>query len=53
MSSEHDTAGENKDEASKSPSEKLEKETPLGSLTPGAENAESREVKKEIKPNTE
>lgn len=36
-----------------SPSEKLQDEEPLGQLTPGAENPESRETKKEQRPNTE
>lgn len=36
-----------------SPSEKLEKNKPLGSLVPGAENQESEEIKNEINPNTE
>ncbi|MBD0371677.1 MAG: hypothetical protein ICV60_12630 [Pyrinomonadaceae bacterium] len=42
-----------KNEAPSSPSEKLEKNKPLGSLVPGAENEESKEIKNEIKPNTE
>ena len=36
-----------------SPAEKLEEGRPTGSLVPGAENPESREVKKEVNPNTE
>lgn len=36
-----------------SPSEKLEDVRPTGSLVPGAENPESKEIKKEINPNTE
>ena len=36
-----------------SPSEKLEDVTPTGSLVPGAQNPESKEIKKEINPNTE
>ena len=36
-----------------SPSEKLEDVTPTGSLIPGAQNPESKEIKKEINPNTE
>ena len=36
-----------------SPAEKLEDVTPTGSLIPGAENPESKEIKKEINPNTE
>ena len=39
--------------AEQSPSEKLEDATPTGSLIPGAENPESKEIKKEINPNTE
>lgn len=41
------------EEAPQSPSEKLEQNKPLGSLVPGAENRESKEIKNEIKPNTE
>jgi hypothetical protein len=37
----------------RSPSEKLEDVTPTGSLVPGAQNPESKEIKKEINPNTE
>jgi len=44
---------ERKPEAEKSPSEKLEEIRPTGSLVPGAENPESREIKKEVNPNTE
>jgi hypothetical protein len=36
-----------------SPSEKLEDVTPTGSLIPGAENPESKEIKDEVNPNTE
>lgn len=36
-----------------SPSEKLEGYQPPGSQIPGVENPESKEVKKEINPNTE
>jgi len=36
-----------------SPSEKLEKKQPTGSLIPGAENPESEEIKNEVNPNTE
>jgi hypothetical protein len=36
-----------------SPSEKLEEGQPTGSLVPGAENPESREIKKELNPNSE
>jgi hypothetical protein len=36
-----------------SPSEKLEDVTPTGSLIPGAQNPESKEIKKEVNPNTE
>lgn len=41
------------DKERQSPSEKLEENRPLGSLTPGVENEESVEIKKEIRPNTE
>ena len=44
---------EQTEEAPLSPSEKLEDKKPLGSLVPGAENHESKEIKNEIKPNTE
>jgi hypothetical protein len=47
------TAAAEAEEAPPSPSEKLEENRPLGSLVPGAENRESTEIKKEIKPNTE
>lgn len=47
------TAAAKAEETPESPSEKLEKNKPLGSLVPGAENQESTEIKKEIKPNTE
>jgi hypothetical protein len=36
-----------------SPSEKLEGVTPTGSLIPGAQNPESKEIKNEVNPNTE
>lgn len=36
-----------------SPADKLQGEQPPGSQVPGAENPESREVKREINPNTE
>jgi hypothetical protein len=36
-----------------SPSDKLEDNQQPGSRVPGAENPESKEVKKEINPNTE
>ena len=36
-----------------SPSEKLEDVTPTGSLVPGAQNPESKEIKNEVNPNTE
>ncbi len=39
--------------AEQSPSEKLQTETPAGSLIPGAENPKSEEIKKEVNPNTE
>lgn len=50
---EDETRNEKTDETVQSPSEKLEKNPPLGSLTPGVENLESVEIKKEINPNTE
>ena len=50
---EHDTQNEKTDETVLSPSEKLEENRPLGSLTPGVEKLESVEIKKEINPNTE
>lgn len=49
----YNEAGEEENEAPQSPSEKLEEKKPLGSLVPGAENQESAEIKKEIRPNTE
>jgi len=36
-----------------SPSEKLEEDTPTGSLVPGSENPESKEIKEEKSPNSE
>jgi hypothetical protein len=36
-----------------SPSEKLEDVMPTGSLIPGAQNPESKEIKNEVNPNTE
>ena len=36
-----------------SPAEKLEATTPTGSLIPGPENPESKEIKEEKSPNTE
>ncbi len=50
---EHKAVDETPDEAPQSPSEKLEENKPLGSLTPGVERLESVEIKKEIRPNTE
>jgi hypothetical protein len=50
---EYKKTAEEADEAPQSPAEKLEENKPLGSLTPGAENQESVEIKDEIKPNTE
>lgn len=44
---------EQKSEAEKSPTEKLEGEKPTGSLTPGAENPDSAEIKQEKSPNSE
>ena len=39
--------------AEPSPAQKLEGEAPPGSVVPGAENPESKEIKKEVNPNTE
>lgn len=39
--------------AEKSPTEKLEGETPTGSLIPGVENPDSTEIKQEKSPNSE
>jgi hypothetical protein len=50
---ENNTATKQAEEVPQSPSEKLEENKPLGSLTPGAENQESVEIKNEINPNTE
>lgn len=50
---EHDTTNGKEDNTAQSPSEKLEENKPLGSLTPGVEKLESVEIKKEINPNTE
>lgn len=44
---------QNSEEVVVSPSEKLKGDQPPGSQIPGAENPESKEVKKEINPNTE
>jgi hypothetical protein len=52
-SQEYKAVDEKPDEASLSPSEKLEENRPLGSLTPGVEKPDSVEIKKEIRPNTE
>jgi len=49
----HSAAARQTEEAPLSPSDKLEENKPLGSLVPGAENQESKEIKNEIKPNTE
>ncbi|HEX8000576.1 MAG TPA: hypothetical protein VF528_19505 [Pyrinomonadaceae bacterium] len=40
-------------DAEKSPTEKLEGETPTGSLIPGAQNPDSTEIKDEKSPNSE
>ena len=50
---EYNGAAEKREQAPVSPSEKLEENKPIGSLVPGAENHESKEIKNEIKPNTE
>ncbi len=44
---------EEQGETAKSPTEKLEGETPTGSLIPGAENPDSPEIKQEKSPNSE
>jgi hypothetical protein len=44
---------EEKPKVEESPSEKLEEEKPTGSLVPGAENPESKEIKQEKNLNTE
>ncbi len=44
---------EEKTDKEKSPTEKLEGEKLTGSLTPGAENTESTEIKQEKSPNSE
>lgn len=49
----HNVVAEQTEEVPVSPSEKLEENKPLGSLVPGAENQESKEIKNEINPNTE
>ncbi len=36
-----------------SPEDKLEENPPTGELTPGAQNPDSTEIKKEINPNSE
>jgi hypothetical protein len=48
-----DSDQEEKPKVEESPSEKLEEEKPTGSLVPGAENPESKEVKQEKNLNTE
>jgi hypothetical protein len=42
-----------KPSAEESPAEKLERNPPSGSLIPGPENPESKEIKEEKSPNTE
>jgi hypothetical protein len=42
-----------KPKTEESPSEKLEEEKPTGSLVPGAENPDSKEIKREKNLNTE
>lgn len=44
---------EEKINAEKSPTEKIEGEKPTDALTPGVENPESTEIKEEKSPNTE
>jgi hypothetical protein len=53
MNQEQGARADKTEEVPQSPSEKLEENKPLGSLVPGAENHESKEIKNEIKPNTE
>ena len=57
MSAKEERTPEMKDDqetvAEKSPSEKLEGKLPPGTTIPGAQNPESKEIKKEINPNTE
>ena len=48
-----EATGDEKQTDELSPSEKLEDVTPTGSLIPGEQNPESKEIKKEINPNTE
>lgn len=43
----------NNEQKEQSPSEKLQDEAPLGSQIPGAQNPESKEIKRETNPNTE
>lgn len=50
---EHPSGASGKPEAEESPSEKLESNPPTGSLIPGPENPESKEIKEERNPNTE
>ena len=45
--------GASQPETEESPSEKLESNPPTGSLVPGPENPESKEIKQERSPNTE
>jgi hypothetical protein len=45
--------GDQKPEQVESPAEKLEVNPPTGSLVPGPENPESKEIKNEKSPNTE
>jgi len=48
-----DRSEEQKPATVESPAEKLEGTTPTGSLIPGPENPESKEIKEERNPNTE
>ena len=50
---ENPTGASGKPETEESPSEKLEPNPPTGSLVPGPENPESKEIKQERSPNTE
>jgi hypothetical protein len=44
---------EQKPVAEESPAEKLDTEKPISPVTPGIESPESKEIKKEVNPNTE
>jgi len=48
-----ESANEEQSTSELSPSEKFKDVKPSGSLIPGAQNPESKEIKNEINPNTE